>query len=297
MKLQIQNGVVFLQSDLFLKYNIPHAFTAKRGGISVNDFESLNVSTRRKDSEGNFDKYENTVENFKRVCSLVGATPEKSVCAHQTHGNTVLKLDKSFCGMGILKTAQKNIDADGLYINGESQIEAICVKSADCTPILLADKQTDSVCAIHSGWRGTVSDIVGNAIKTMTQNGALKENIICAIGPCIGVCCYEVGENVYFEAHKTLKERNAENSITQFFTDKRTTENGIKYNFNMGKMCAFLAYYSGIREENIDFLNVCTQCTSDRNGRIFFSHRGQNGHSGTQASIIAPPKRTERKKQ
>ena len=109
------NGIDCFLSEKLASIGAPHAFTTCRGGVSNGVFDSLNVSTRRKNADGDTDLYENTVENFRRVTSLVGASPENSVCAHQVHGNTVLELDETFCGMGILRSAAKNIDGDGLY--------------------------------------------------------------------------------------------------------------------------------------------------------------------------------------
>ncbi len=289
MNIRTNNGIPYLYSDLMQKYGVPHAFTTKRGGVSCGCFDSLNVSTRRHDKDASTDKYENTVENFSRVLSLVGAVPEKSVCAHQIHGNTVLELNEDFAGMGILKSSKINIDGDGLFLKGTSSgISAICVKSADCTPILFADKRLGSVCAVHSGWRGTMLDIPGKAVETMVKNGSKEEDILCAVGPCIGVCCYEVSEDVRVAAVQTLTDKGAKHLISEFFVDKRETENGTKYNFNIGKMCAELVHLGGVPRENIDFTHTCTCCSEDENGRIFFSHRGQKGHSGTFASVIAP---------
>ena len=289
MNKYIKNGVAFYTSSLLEKYKVPHAFTASRGGVSKGDFASLNISTRRKDSEGNTDKYENTVENYRRAFSLVGATAENCVSAHQVHGNTILELDESFRGMGIFKGLEKNIDGDGLYVkDADSGIEAICVKSADCTPILFADKHSGAVCAVHSGWRGTVLDIPSEAVRAMVKRGSRYEDILCCIGPCIGVCCYEVSKDVYDEAIKTLSDKNARTLADDLFLNRRETDNGIKYDFNIGKMCAELVRLSGVPKENIDFADMCTCCSFDSEGRIFFSHRGQKGHSGTFASVIAP---------
>lgn len=276
-------------SEIFLGCGVPHAFTTRRGGVSTGDFDSLNVSTRRCDSFGNTDMYENTVENFARVLSIVGASVQHSVCAHQVHGNNVLELCENHGGMGILRDARINVDADGLYVKGmNSSIEAVCVKSADCTPVLFADKHTGSVCAVHSGWRGTVLDIPGEAVRAMVKNGSRKEDILCCVGPCIGVCCYEVSSDVFTEAEKTLKEKNAAFLLDNLFVNRRETELGTKYDFNIGKMCAELVHLSGVPLENIEFSDMCTCCGRDSYGRIFFSHRGQNGHSGTFASVIAP---------
>ncbi len=283
------NGIDCFLSEKLASIGAPHAFTTRRGGVSKGVFDSLNVSTRRKNADGDTDLYENTVENFRRVTSLVGAKPENSVCAHQIHGNTVLALDGTFGGMGILREALKNIDGDGLFVSSDKNgIGSICVKSADCTPILFADRRLGSVCAVHSGWRGTVLDIPGEAVRTMLSNGSRAKDIYCAVGPCIGVCCYEVSEDVYLAAKDALTAKGAASILSEVFINERDTEKGRKYDFDIGKMCAALVALSGIPEENIDLLNICTCCSSDEKGKIFFSHRGQKGYSGTFASVIAP---------
>lgn len=284
-----QNGIVYLTSPILSEIGIKHAFTTRFGGVSCGDFDSLNVSTRRKDKNGNFDKYENTVENFKRVLSLVGAEPESASCANQVHGKDIIKVDKTYAGMGILKGSEKYEDSDGLLLCGdEKDISAVCVKSADCVPILLADKKTRTVCAVHSGWRGTCQNIVGVAIEEMVKNGSNAENIYCAVGPCIGKCCYEVSYDVYSEAENTLKIFGKQDEISQFFTltGKGVENSQNKYHFDIGKMCAYLAFVSGLPRKNIDFLDICTCCTENDREKLFFSHRRQGGFSGTQASVI-----------
>ncbi|HVV45434.1 MAG TPA: polyphenol oxidase family protein, partial [Bryobacteraceae bacterium] len=73
----------------------------------------------------------------------------------------------------------------------------IGVKTADCVPILLVDAETRAVAAIHAGWRGTAANIVQAAINEMTTRWkTAPENLRAAIGPSIGVCCYEVGPEV-----------------------------------------------------------------------------------------------------
>ena len=289
MNLKSQNGILYLTSPLLCSIGIKHAFTTRVGGVSKGDFDSMNVSTRRQDKNGNLDKYENTVENFRRTLSLIGALPENSVCANQVHGKEIITLDGTYSGMGILKGSQKYEDSDGLLLCGnDSNISGICIKSADCVPILLADKETRNVCAVHSGWRGTCKNIVGAAIDEMVKNGSVAENIYCAIGPCISQCCYEVSADVYLEAEKTLSGFGVQEKISEFFTPiRKGVENPQnKYYFDIGKMCTYLAHLSGLPCENIDFLNVCTCCAEHEGEKMFFSHRRQGGFSGTQASVI-----------
>lgn len=278
---------MFLSKKLS-EIGIPHAFTTCRGGVSKGDFDSLNVSTRRRDRNGLCDEYLNTVENFRRVTALVGAAPESSVCAHQVHQNRILCLDKSFAGMGILKSAERNEDADGLFLSASCrEIGAVCVKSADCTPILFADAVSGDVCAVHSGWRGTVLDIPGEAVRAMIAKGSRPENIVAAIGPCIGVCCYEVSLDVYLAASEAY-EKKGKALPEGIFVNRREADDGVKYHFNIAKMCQSLIELAGVPTGNTEILGLCTCCYGDEQGRMFFSHRGQGGFSGTFASVVAP---------
>ncbi len=286
LKIKTKNQVQHIVSPLFEKHGIPHAFTTSRGGVSAGDFATLNVSTRRADRFGNFDRYENTVENFSRALSVVGATPESSVSANQVHGKKIIRINASHGGMGILKSAKHQLAGDGLFLSHtEREIRGLCVKSADCTPVLFANTKNGDICAVHSGWRGTCLDIVGEAVRVMLEEGK-PENIICAIGPCISDCCYEVSDDVYACAYDAFLKKGIAHLTDAVFKNRRETAAGVKYHFNIGKMCVLLAEYAGIPGENIDYLDICTCCSYDKDGRIFFSHRGQGGYSGTFASVI-----------
>ena len=71
------------------------------------------------------------------------------------------------------------------------------IRTADCVPILLADSRLRAVASIHAGWRGTAAGIVSAAVRKMQEAfGSCPEDLIAAIGPCIGPCCYEVGADV-----------------------------------------------------------------------------------------------------
>ena len=86
-------------------------------------------------------------------------------------------------------------EGDALITRAEGVI--VGVRTADCVPILLADPQTRAVGAVHAGWRGTASGIVQTAVRDMAQQfGSSPNDIIAAIGPSIGGCCYQVGTDV-----------------------------------------------------------------------------------------------------
>jgi YfiH family protein len=169
--------------------------------------------------------------------------PEGIVLAKQIHSNIVLD-----CAG----------DGDALIANAG----IVGVRTADCVPVLLADPVTNSVAAIHAGWRGTVADIVGEAVRALSRRWQTRsEDIHAAIGPCIGPCCYEVGPEVarQFEIKCTGKihlDLPAEN-------ERRLREAGVRNIWKSGE---------------------CTFCAGDR----FFSYRREGEQAGRMISFIGP---------
>ncbi len=273
-KRRTYGDLVYYTSPILDKYNIKHGFFTRFGGVSGGDFSSLNVSTARKDSAGNIDKAENVLQNYTLALSAFGAEPQNSVGTKQVHENVVRIVAETDGGRGIL--AEETEGCDGLYLGKDIEnIKALCVKTADCVPILLASKDTKQISAVHAGWRGTVSDIAVNGAKKFNCD---KNDILVAIGPCINVCCYEVGNEVY-EAVKTLFTLKGAADKT----DKMFLSRGNKIHANLALINKTLLMGFGIPEENIDISNICTCCGGDE----FFSHRASGGHSGTFVSIIS----------
>ena len=275
-----KNGICYYTSDLLSAYNITHAFFTRHGGVSKGDFSSLNVSTARKDRNGNVDDKKNVFENYRLALNILGTTPEKSVGAKQVHENMVLRVENCDSARGINPSLSEMNGCDGLFLDESADmIEALCVKTADCVPVLLASKDGKEVSAVHAGWRGTVSDIVTKAAEKFSCN---KSDILCAIGPCIGVCCYEVGEEVY-EAVKKLFEYKGIGHLTDtMFRNVCTCSASSKKKANLSEINKTLLMNFGIPKENIDLSGICTCCHEDE----FFSHRASGGFSGTFVSAI-----------
>lgn len=276
-----KNGVCFYTSPTLEKYGIVHGFFTRHGGVSGGDFDSLNVSTARKDRSGSLDNQKNVLENYRIALSALGTVPEKAVGAKQVHENTVLRVTDEDCARGINPSLAELSGCDGLFLDGSARkIDALCVKTADCVPILLSSKDGKEVSAVHAGWRGTVADIVTKAAERFTCK---KEDILCAIGPCIGVCCYEVGEEVYEAVKRLFAFKGIEDRTDSMFRNVCSCSANTKKKANLSEINRQLLINFGIPEENIDVSEICTACHEDE----FFSHRASGGFSGTFVSIIA----------
>ena len=165
----------------------PHCFTTRFGGVSEGILSSLNIGIHRGD------RWENVLKNYEILGNALDFDSHNLVLSHQTHTDTVLKVGKEEAGAGLF--GPELPECDGLITN-EPGI-ALAVFTADCTPILLHDPVTGAVGAVHAGWRGTAASIAGKAVEAMAREfGSRPEDIRAAIGPNIGVCCFETDADV-----------------------------------------------------------------------------------------------------
>ena len=275
-----KNGICYYTSHLLSTHGITHGFFTRFGGVSSGDFHSLNVSTARCDKSGKYDKPENVFENYRLALSALGSTPKRAVGAKQVHENTVLRVNDSDGGKGIDPHLSEMSGCDGLFLDKTLyEIDSLCIKTADCVPILIASKDKNQISAVHAGWRGTVGDIVTRAVEKFSCD---KNDILCAIGPCIDICCYEVGEEVYEAVKRLFASKHMGNLIDSMFKNVGSCSESAKKMANLSQINKALLINSGIPEENIDVSGICTCC----NEREFFSHRASGGFSGTFVSVI-----------
>ena len=189
------------------------------------------------------------------------------VLSHQTHTDIVQKVGKEHTGAGLF--GPELPECDGLITNEPGV--ALAIFTADCTPILLHDPVTGAVGAVHAGWRGTAASIAGKAVEAMAREfGSNPAHIRAAIGPNIGVCCFETDADV----PEALLEAFAE-AAKPFIFPK-----GSKYYVNLKEINALALRRAGVR--NIDISLDCTVCQCHR----FWSHRVTKGDRGSQGAII-----------
>jgi YfiH family protein len=149
-------------------------------------------------------------------------------------------------------------DGDALLTNSPGL--RLSVRTADCFPILLADAKNRAVAAVHAGWRGAADEIVAKPIAKMRiQFGTSPADIVAAIGPGIGVCCYEVGAEV-----------------AQLFG----VEGAGRVDLAAANRCQLID--AGVEEQHIDVVGGCTSCDAAR----FYSFRREKEQAGRMISYI-----------
>ena len=240
-----------------------HGFTTRFGGVSSGYLSSLNLGEHRGDSE------ENVRENYRRLCSALGAPFNRMVFSHQVHKDDV----RAVTSRDIHELFKPvPYEADGLVTNERDLL--LVVFTADCIPLLLWDRENKAIGAVHCGWRSTVMDIAGNAVTAMVSNyGCSPSSIMAAIGPGISKCCFETGSDVPEAVLNVLGDKGREH-ITSL-------ANG-KFKVDLKGVNRSLLIAAGIPEENIYVSPECTVCSHDK----YWSHRVTKGVRGSQASVI-----------
>ena len=238
-----------------------HAITTRLGGVSEGYLSSLNLGMHRGDNP------KNVAENYRILGKALGFSPEKLVLANQIHTDTVRVVTEADC-IGSL-SHRDYPECDALVTNTPGV--ALTVFTADCTPILFYDPVTGAVGSAHAGWRGTAAGIAAKTVEAMVSAfGCKPSDIRAAIGPNIGVCCFETDADVP-EAMLAALGDDARPSI---FPEED------KFRVDLKKINALWLRRSGIK--NIAISAECTACAPHR----FWSHRVTKGHRGTQAAII-----------
>jgi YfiH family protein len=246
---------LFVQSDLLRRLGIPHAFGVRTGGVSEAPYDSLNVGR----AVG--DRPEAVEENLRRFFAATGLDRATFTSVNQVHGDRVVRAED---------IDAPPPDADAIVAGRR---RSAGVRTADCVPILLADPRTGAVAAVHAGWRGTASRIAVRAIESLQAwHGTRADDLVAAIGPRIGLCCFEVGAD--------LAERFASDPL---FGGEIVERTGAVPHIDLAAANRKLLVAAGVASARIETLDFCTSCRRD----LFFSHRRDGGKTGRHLSVIA----------
>jgi hypothetical protein len=231
------------------------------------------------------------------------ATP--ILALRQFHSNLVVEVTRADADEAIPCDAGRSTSADA---GGQGPRRAdgqitdvpgllLAVQTADCIPVLVADRRQRVVAAFHAGWRGTVKRIVEIGIGRMRlAYGSRPADLIAAIGPGASACCYAVGEEVLSEfesqfsyARELFLEVFASDPVKSrypmlFLTQRAPGHSGLGPGLHVDLVEAnrrqLLA--CGLSPQSIQVVGGCTQCQGD----LFFSHRASHGHTGRMMAVI-----------
>jgi YfiH family protein len=252
------NGLPYLRFSTFpANGRLRHAVFTRQGGVSPAPFESLNLSVSVADDK------ENVYANRRRAFGLYGRNTHNVVHAHLVHGNEVARVTQANNGSWVGPVDALITDEPGC---------AMTMNFGDCAPILLYDPQQHAVGLGHAGWKGAMVDLPGAMVRAMQREfGSRPESLLAAVGPCIGPCCYEVGEAVISAAHKAFDDPQTLLHARQEFEGPT---------FDLPEANRRNLQRAGVRQ--IEMSGLCTACRTD----LFFSHRAEKGRTGRFGAIV-----------
>jgi polyphenol oxidase len=230
MEWRERNGVRWLEADLG---GARAAFSARLGGVSEPPFDSLNLGILTEDDP------ESVTRNRHRLAEALGHEPEQIVFALQVHGTRLIDHP----------TLEEVPEADGHVVRKPGFVPMVLV--ADCLPVALYGP--GGLALVHAGWRGLAGGILDAAAERVEAEAA-------AIGPGIGPCCYEVGEEV-LDAFAEL--------------------DGVVEGRMLDLPEVARRQLAGAGVSRVESAGLCTSCEEE----LFFSHRRDQGRTGRQAGL------------
>lgn len=231
-----------------------HGFSTRLGGHSQGPYRSLNLGGAWGDDE---DKVR---ANYATLAKLGGYDPAQLVMVKQVHGNAVVRA--SSCDAAT--------QADGIYaFRDDPGPKLLGVRTADCVPVLLTSLNGDRFAALHSGWRGTVADIVGQGVKALCREPSRElapSKLFAMVGPCIERNAFEVGHDV----------------AGQFPSQHRSRYASGRWHVDLVGMVFEQLRSAGLLPERCVRVGACTHDHPDR----FFSYRRDGRPTGQMLSFI-----------
>ena len=254
--------IEYLQSPLLNNCDfLEHAFCMRRGGASQDDYKSLNMSFREGDEEFR------VLSNWDCLATAFAIPMEQFLVVNQVHGDAIFVIKPH----GSYFSSSDELSYDAI-VTPRADL-AICVQTADCVPVFLVDKVKKVIAVVHAGWKGTAMEISSKVIRLMQkQYGCLLQNILAAIGPSIGKCCYEVDQ-------VTADAFRGQNNSELFLHSGRRKD---KWMLDLVEANRRQILEAGVPAINIEVSGYCTACNQD----MFFSHRGSGGITGRQVNFM-----------
>lgn len=245
--------------NLFKPLGLVHGVFTRQGGASSGSFDSLNVGMNSGDSLSAI------ALNRKLIIQKMGMKP--LVFLNQVHGKAIKVLKDGDNDLAeVFEPGKELYTADAVVTDMKDVF--LVIQVADCQAVMIYDPVKEVVANIHSGWRGSILNIVGNCIDHMIDTfGSDPKDMVAGISPSLGPCCSEF-VNYESEIPKDL---------WAFKTDSRPY-------FDFWKMTERQLVEAGLEKNNIENMQICTKCNTD----TFYSYRGEKT-TGRFACVVAMP--------
>jgi YfiH family protein len=233
-----------------------HAVSTRLGGVSTGHLATLNLGGRVGDSA------EAVTENRRRLLATTGLPPAPWAGAQQVHGTTIARVGPeggTFHGCDGLVTSAPGV--------------ALLILIADCPCLAIVDPVHRAIALGHAGWRGTVAGMAGALVNRLVMEfGAQPDQLLAAISPSIGPCCYEVGEDVV--AHLRMARPHDWPALLR--PGRHTKPHLDLWETNRRMLIA-----AGLRPANISVAGICNACQP----ALFYSHRRDQGRTGRYGMV------------
>ena len=207
-------------------------------------------------------------EEWDSVAAFAGVRPDRLRLLHQVHGRTIATAAVDD------PSPWTRPEADAVITSDRSV--ALVVRVADCAPVLLADRRTGATAAVHAGWRSTMQRIVPAAVEALAATyGTNPADLIAAIGPCLGTCCGEMGEEVV-QAFRDAGHSDA--TLDRWFV----RESGKRPHFDLWRANREQLEAVGVPAGAISVAGLCTRTYPE----VFHSYRAAGTGAGRMAAVI-----------
>jgi polyphenol oxidase len=266
-----------------------HGFSTRQGGVSrVYGGNALNLGFTKHDSRAAVERNRELFLKELGVANGRGSWPLVSL--RQIHSDLIHCVDRG----RVDRLPEQPLAGDGIITNGPGVL--VAVQTADCLPIILADRKRRAVGVFHAGWRGTVKRIVEKGVGEMRKHfKSDPRDLVAAIGPGVGGCCYEVGEEVrtkfesqFAYAANLFREVKESDPVREkypllFLTARAPghSELPVKLFLDLVEANRCQLLDAGVLAKNIDAAAPCTACHTD----LLFSHRTEKGITGRMIAV------------
>ena len=265
IKKKISNATFLLFPNFLNHKELTHAISTRHGGVSSNNYESLNLSFQVGDEDNN------VIENHQILSHALGFDLGSLATCQQIHQDNIAMVDESYLKKDCFLPNNAFPGTDALVTNVPGL--TLMTRYADCVPLIFYDPKTHTVAMAHAGWKGTLSHIAQKTIDVLVKDYHCKpQHILAAIGPSIGPCCYQINSTMADQAVKKLHKAQ------EYFLN--STNDGLYFNLWHANIKQLQS--TGIKDDHLYCAELCTSCNFD----LFYSYRKGKKVTGRFGALI-----------